>query len=1277
MIVGTELDDNSIRQVTNDIQRRFDRMGQNLGSDFMDQFADSAAANAPKVQKAVDRAADATGRLRVEQEKLDRLTSSGDTDRAKLVAQSERVAKARRDEARAYKEAAAAAQEYGDAGEDASASFMAGFRSGLGNFGGLGQSAADGFGGGLIGGLSAARMAGIGVTGGAALAGGFVTAAVAGVASLGPAIADGITNIAVTDQFQARMGLDESSMAQYAQAAGQAYANNFGASVQDNLGTAQAALRAGIIDAGATDSEVQGVIQQLEGVSAVTDATTQELARSITTLMRTGLAGSVSEASDIITAGFQAGLDVSGDWLDTVNEYSTQFRKFGLDASEVLTLLNQGIEGGARDTDKVADSLKEFAIRAVDGSKTTAEGFAALGFDADEMGRRFAEGGQSAKVALDATFDAIQRIDDPMQQALVWQRLFGTQFEDMGDAINQFNLDEVGAEFDDLKGTSDRTTKTAASNFASEWETATRTVSQRFADLKTDLANWFTDLPWIRELPGIITALASPPGIPEGYSNPNPPVPATPLELSPANPGAINNPGGLLPAGPGTNLLDNLLNPNPGTPAPESMDPDSGPAPAPPVPGERTPILTDSQAEAAKEAEKADEKPVIDPSRFSLDSVPIGNFAPADMLPGAAPVAAPPSGPVTWDPQEQAYGAHVVDPQKVFDAETSLISQRQSVENARLRLLELEAEGNATAAELNAARTAITLAERGYVSQQQKLAEAQQGTWEKLEDTAKQFTGGMEDIGAALDADFGLSEGLPGLAENLTKFIANLAAAPLLGPLAAIKEAAGDEGSGLLGMAASQGMFGPRFMPERQNTPAGTPTDVPAGMPASLPASGNSNVNAMFALAQSASGRTKYAPASDLINGLADCSGSISDLYEVLTTGKSTAARMFTTTNFASDEEAAKLGFRPGFMPGALNVGVNPYPGQSGHMAATLPNGINFEGGGATGGGAQYGGNAAGALDPQFEKQYHLPIAGLPTLPVTSPATPVAAGPMPSPLSGLPIPLPVTIVGGAVPSAGPLPTVPTTPESPTWNPTAPSTTPSSPTLPGLYSPENTNPALTPPIPGVPGPLPSAGPGGGSTLPGTGMPQSAPFGTPPADPIGQSVITGQSPQPVPGAGSGMNQGISGLPLAAIQTAAGGLDALAPGAGAAANLGIQLANRAIGYGAQQVGNLASGFFETFTLSGSGGMTDPLKTLPGRLLAGIAGARPSLPNTAGGSASPQSGKDQKQQNPQQPQPNNGPLVEIKEVHQAPGESPDAVANSVASQFRSYEYSGGFNGR
>ncbi|WP_141564537.1 phage tail tape measure protein, partial [Mycolicibacterium palauense] len=1231
MVVGTAIDDNALRRSSNGIQRRFDRLGQNLGGDFMTQFADGAAAKSPKLQRALDKAADATGRLRSEQEKLDALTASGNTRRDRMVTQSERVAKARRDEARAHKEAATAAKDYGQAGENASESFLGGFRSGLGSFGNYGQQAADRFGGGLSTGLSAARMTGIGATAGAAIGGGIVAAVGAAATLLGPAIADGMDILATRDLFQARMGLDEASMSEYAQAAGRAYANNFGVSVADNLSTAQLAKRAGLIDEAATDAQVQHVVEQLQGLSTITESTAGELSRSITTMMRNGLAGSVSEASDIITAGFQKGLDVSGDWLDTINEYSTQARKLGLDASEYLTLLSQGLEGGARDTDKVADALKEFSIRAVDASKTTREGFEALGFSADDMAARFADGGDSAKAALGATFDAIRRIDDPMQQALIWQRLFGTQFEDMGDAVNRFDLDPVKNRFRDMRGVSDDATKTATENFKSEWQEATRAVGTWFDDLKTKLAGWATDagLPQaIKEIFGRSAPQIDPgaPGIPGIVYGPQIVTPGP----------ALNAP---VTAAPGVNPLDVLTG---GATAPDinqlgvrdyykMLYPDQ-PAGAPvdaPVAGERTPILTDEQAQAQKDAEQAAKaKPAIDPRRYSLDSVPIGGFdgLRVDQLPGVG-IPAPGlagGGPL---PPGPGYGAFSVDQQKVFDAETSLISQGQSVENARRRLLELEADSNASQADLNEARTAVTLAERQYLSQQQKLAEAQQGTWKKMQDTAESFSSGMEDIGAALDNDFGLSDGIPGLVENLVKAAGSLAAAPLLGPLSAIKAAAGDEGSGLLGMLASNGAFGPRFQPGVPDNSGigvpGYPYSSAAGPMASQGSRGN--LGAMLSLAQWASGRTDYAPASDLIDGLADCSGSISDLYEVLTTGKSSPNRMFTTTSFGSDADAAKLGFLPGYMPGAFNIGVNPYPGQSGHMAATLPNGVNFEGGGGTGGGAQYGGSAAGALDPQFEKRYYLPL-------------------------------------GPAGSTSPLPSPPAY------------------SAPELYSSENTSPGLTNPapaggsgagLPGIPevdpgaGPLPAlAGGGGGSMLPGAGMPQAAPFMSPPgspANPIGPSLIPGQAPGAIPGAGAGMTQGIGGLPLAAAQAAASGLDALAPGAGAAANLALQLGNRTVGFLAQQAGTLASGIFETLSVSGSKGPVDPLKTLPGRVLAGIAGARPSIPNTAGGGVQQQP-KPDAQQNAQQPGQGGGPLVEIKELHQQPGQEPTSVANEVA---------------
>jgi len=101
-------------------------------------------------------------------------------------------------------------------------------------------------------------------------------------------------------------------------------------------------------------------------------------------------------------------------------------------------------------------------------------------------------------------------------------------------------------------------------------------------------------------------------------------------------------------------------------------------------------------------------------------------------------------------------------------------------------------------------------------------------------------------------------------------------------------------------------------------------------------------------------------------NGTYDCSGIASAIYAA-STGRPQGTRYLTTeTNFEA------LGFMPGYMPGALNIGVRRGGGgPNSHMAVTLPNGVKVESGGASNS-TQYGGNAKGAED--FPMHWYLPL---------------------------------------------------------------------------------------------------------------------------------------------------------------------------------------------------------------------------------------------------------------------------------------------------------------
>lgn len=1144
--IGAAADHRSWKRVADDATRTFGNAGKDAGRDFANALAGSSKDVEKSLKRmgdrasdAYDKAASAVGKLKSEESELQRLRDR-DADGARIIRQTEKVNDARRAEARAVRDATRAYREYQEAADEASrrnnTNLVDGMRAQAGQAAQLGRDMGNGFSGGFTHGVSsAASIARLGTAGGpigAALLGLTAVGILVG-SRLSNAIAEGMATTATTKLFQGRMGLDDTSMGNYAKAAGQSYANNFGASVADNLSVAQAALRNNLIKPNSPDDEIQYTIQQLQGVAQVVEKTPQELAHSATQLMRTGLANSVTEALDIITAGSQKGLDVTGDWLDSIGEYSTQFRKLGLTGSETMTLLKQGIEGGARDTDKVADSLKEFSIRAVDGSKSTKEGFEALGFNADEMGRRFSAGGEQAHQAFAAVLTGLRNLDDPVQQALVWQRLFGTQWEDMGDAVNKLDLDPAKNQFKDLQDTSQRSTKTATETFKSEWESATKTVDQWFTDLKTSISDWFVDLPVIRDIPTMIKDLFS--------SSPPPPQYAAPLGgthpgtdiLANTLPGAPGAGSTVLPPAPGDNsartLLGSALAPGTALPPPDAQRGnavDNGPQA-----GDRKPIAP------AGDDDKT--KPPIDPSLWSVESKPVAMPPGLATAPTAAPgvlVSSPKGGP--------GLGRYEVDPMRVYDAESSAIRAKNSLEQDRIALIRLEQQGNADQDALLRARNQVADAERSYVSAQMKLAEAQQGTWKKLEGATQGLAEGMGQIGAALDKDFGISKGLPGLAENLVRFAANMAAAPILGQLGAVSQLNPSKGGyGAMGILAAQGVFGPQYTGLGASSAYG-----PQGVgPAALGGGMGAYAGDAALLARVPAGRYTQEERGDLTKGLADCSSAVEDLVNLMD-GRPTAGASMWTGNAA--EWLTQRGFVPGMGgPGDFRVGFNPQ-----HMQATLPGGTNINWG-SDEMAARRGIGGTGADDPAFTWHYYRPTTGG--------YSPVA------------------------PSVGVAPT-PIPPPSPGYAPLADS---------ALTNPGLTNPALTAGVP-------AAGGWGGATGPAQAWSPSS------------TRIGGVEPATGSGAG-GVGITAGGTIDTAIGMAASAADIFAPGAGQAAQTGIKLANRAIQFGAQAAGIGVQGLMDTVLPTAGSELAN--KSWLTKILGGVAGAAPAIPNVAGKATAP----------------------------------------------------------
>ncbi|WP_116048617.1 phage tail tape measure protein [Amycolatopsis palatopharyngis] len=308
----------------------------------------------------------------------------------------------------------------------------------------------------------------------------------AGLAA-GGAVAVGLTEAisvdAANDKLAAQLGLTESESARIGDSAGRLYAGAYG----DSLETVNQALRGVVQNVGGMASASS---EQLEGVTAsvldVATAFEQDLGgvtKAVGQMMKTGMASSAEEALDIITIGFQQGVDKSEDFLDTINEYGTQFRKLGLDGATATGLLSQGLQAGARDADVVADAIKEFSIRAIDGSKATAEGFTAIGMSAEEMAGQIAAGGPKATEALTAVLDSLRAMEDPVARDAAAVALFGTQAEDLGEAL--FALDPAAAvnALGDVEGAASKMGDTLNDNAQTNLTSFWRQAKTAFVDL--------------------------------------------------------------------------------------------------------------------------------------------------------------------------------------------------------------------------------------------------------------------------------------------------------------------------------------------------------------------------------------------------------------------------------------------------------------------------------------------------------------------------------------------------------------------------------------------------------------------------------------------------------------------------------------------------------------------------------------------------------------------------------------------------------------------------
>ncbi len=274
--------------------------------------------------------------------------------------------------------------------------------------------------------------------------------------------------------------------------------------------------------------------------------------------------------------------------------------------------------------------------------------------------------------------------------------------------------------------------------------------------------------------------------------------------------------------------LDDLLNGGP---------PADLPLPNTPIDPETGKALTDSEwlnkvrGELPRESYAVD--PFVDPitGQKLNPMLPIGPNGmpeyPAGGVPGTPSIQGPVMPQYNSFGQMTGYGANMVDPEAVFDAQLGVIDRGRDLEEANKDLLAAQKAGILSAEEINDLERRVIDGKLSLHKALVQLGKAQTGDVEKLKNSTNDAKNALGEFGLEIDKDFGISKGLGGIAENITKFIASLAFAPAFGAMRGAQAALGFPGGegtgyGLAGAAAvSRGYYkgGPMDPNAQQGVP--------------------------------------------------------------------------------------------------------------------------------------------------------------------------------------------------------------------------------------------------------------------------------------------------------------------------------------------------------------------------------------------------------------------------------------------------------------------------
>ena len=226
---------------------------------------------------------------------------------------------------------------------------------------------------------------------------------------------------------------------------------------------------------------------------------TNETIQAVSKVMKAwGLTG--NEAIGLIIKGEQEGLNIAGDWIETLGEYSPILAGMEIDAVSFFNMMVQGFDQSKSSSDHLADAFKEIGLQFTDGTDSLRDAFKEIGINYDSLKKQVDSGKITMPEAFSEITKALDGVKDATDRNRLAQAILAGTFEYTGtfavDSNNKVidSTKDLEGTVNDLNAAYDESYLKTQRELDGEWVKLKTTIGSAVLPILTEVISTFNNL---------------------------------------------------------------------------------------------------------------------------------------------------------------------------------------------------------------------------------------------------------------------------------------------------------------------------------------------------------------------------------------------------------------------------------------------------------------------------------------------------------------------------------------------------------------------------------------------------------------------------------------------------------------------------------------------------------------------------------------------------------------------------------------------------------------